>query len=115
MYGVVVFYYRRRDTLPVNISTTITTTGGSDGGAGGVRGGGGWGEILYKVAGQKCDRCSPAKYEMPLWYAEEAQKVSCLTLSLGDTDITTTNVQCLIGLCRIVILPDTGYSTIKDK
>lgn len=42
---------------------------------GSVEEGKGWGEILYEVIGQKCDHCQPNSYEMPLWYAEEAQKV----------------------------------------
>ena len=34
------------------------------------------GRIFYKICGQKCDRCRSDIYELPLWYPEEAQKVS---------------------------------------
>lgn len=54
MYGVVVFHYRwNKRSLQ--------------------------GQILYKVAGQKCGgSCSSEEFELPLWYPEEAQKVRCL-------------------------------------
>ena len=94
MYGVVVFHYRRHsskvkpsvcqsnnphtgdvlemlgEVAPVNAEEDIDRVTGEV-----IERGKGWGEILYQVAGQKCDRCSPQNYEMPLWYAEEAQKV----------------------------------------
>lgn len=54
MYGVVVFYYRWNKKLLQ-------------------------GQILYKVAGQKCGGiCSSGVFELPLWYPEEAQKVRSL-------------------------------------
>ncbi|XP_047501889.1 uncharacterized protein LOC125047627 [Penaeus chinensis] len=33
------------------------------------------GEIVYQISGQKCASCSPGRFEYPLWYPEEAQKV----------------------------------------
>ncbi|KAL7639777.1 UNVERIFIED_CONTAM: hypothetical protein RMT77_009187 [Armadillidium vulgare] len=33
------------------------------------------GQIWYQVSGQKCGKCNPDTFEMPLWYPEEAQKV----------------------------------------
>ncbi|XP_045106471.1 uncharacterized protein LOC123501602 isoform X2 [Portunus trituberculatus] len=51
MYGVVVFHYRWNKKMLQ-------------------------GQIMYRVAGQKCSgSCSSEWFEMPLWYPEEAQKV----------------------------------------
>ena len=66
MNGVVLFYYRRnRETTENRQSSTARC----------------WGEILYSVCGQKCSQCSPQKFEMPLWYADEAQKVCPISLN----------------------------------
>lgn len=104
MYGVVVFYYRRNMTttttqhksrLPLTHTNSTQDLSSRSKSCAGPRTGpqprrpqqprsvgldaysatAGWGQVLYQVAGQKCGRCSPRSYEMPLWYAEEAQKV----------------------------------------
>lgn len=40
-----------------------------------------YGIVAFKLYGQKCDHCKEDRYEKPMWYPEEVQKVriiSCL-------------------------------------
>lgn len=34
-----------------------------------------YGIVAFKLYGQKCDHCKEDRYEQPMWYPEEVQKV----------------------------------------